>query len=68
MFKGFDQDGTEVYDTKEAVIERAKMLVKWDPDPNAKVMLHRKRIPLWLAHLVQGTFLEWIGYEELRDV
>lgn len=65
MFKGFDRDGAALYDTKEAAIERAKMLLRWDPDPESKIMVHRKRIPLWFAHLVRGTFLEWIGYKEL---
>ena len=66
MFKGLDEkDGAELYDTKEAAIERAKILKQWGDDPDARIMVHRKRIPLWFAHLVKETWLEWIGYEEV---
>ena len=66
MFVGLDtKDGAELYDTRDAAIERAKMMVQWGDDPEAKVMVHRTKIPLWLAHLVRGTRLEWIGYTEV---
>ncbi len=68
MFKGFDpSDGIALYDTKESAIERARMLKKWGPDPDSKIMIHRKKIPLWFAHLVQGTWFEKLAYEELKD-
>ena len=64
MFVGFDEkDGAPLYDSKEAAIERAKMMQKWY-DPDAKIMVLRTRFPLWLAHLVQETPLEWIAYKE----
>ena len=67
MFKGFDEkDGSALYDTKESAIERAKMLVAWSDDPNAKVWVQKEGIPLWLAHLVKDTPLEWIGYREAK--
>ena len=66
MFTGFsEKDGAALYDTKEAAIERAKMMRQWDNNPTAAIMVHRKRIPLWLAHLVRETPLEWIGYRKL---
>ena len=65
MFVGFDEkDGAPLYDSKEAAIERAKMMVKWT-DPDAKIIVHREYIPLWLAHLVRETPFEWVGYKEL---
>ena len=64
-FVGFDEkDGAALYDTKDAAIERAKQMQQWC-DPDAKILLHREWIPLWFAHLVQGTRLEWMGYKEL---
>lgn len=63
MFKGLDTDGAELYDTKEAAIERARMLVEWN-DPTAKIMIHRRGVPLWFAHLVQGTWFECLAYSE----
>jgi len=66
-FTGFDEkDGSALYDTKESAIERARMLKTWDPDPNTKIMVHRKSVPLWFAHLVRGTVLEWLAYTELK--
>lgn len=68
MFVGLDpKDGAALYDTKQAAIERAKMLVSWGSDPDAKIMIHRKYVPLWLAHLVQETSLEFIGYKQLES-
>ena len=65
MFVGFDvKDGAALYDTQASAIERAKVMIQWSDDPNAKVMVHRTKIPLWLAHLVRGTPFEWIGYKE----
>jgi hypothetical protein len=66
-FTGFDVDGSALYDTKEAAIERAKMLKAWDSDPDTKIMVHRKRVPLWFAHLVRETCFEWLAYKELKD-
>lgn len=67
MFTGFDKkDGAALYDTKESAIERAKMLKAWDDDPNIKILVHRKKVPLWFAHLVQGTWFEGLAYEELK--
>ena len=37
MFKGFDKDGEAPYDSKESALERAKMLIEWDPDPESKI-------------------------------
>ena len=65
MFVGFDEkDGAPLYDSKEAAIERAKMIQKWH-DPDARIIVHREYIPLWLAHLVRETPFEWVGYKEL---
>lgn len=65
MFIGFDEkDGAALYDTQEAAIERARQMIQWGDDPDAKVMVHRKWVPLWIAHLVQETSLEWVGYKE----
>jgi|HubBroStandDraft_3_1064219.scaffolds.fasta_scaffold2595296_1 hypothetical protein len=67
-FVGFDpKDGEPLYDTKEAAIERAKMMKKWDNDPDAKILVHKKGIPLWFAHLVQDTWFRGLAYTELRD-
>lgn len=68
MFTGFDEkDGAALFDTKESAIERARMLKKWDSDPGARIFIHRKRVPLWFAHLVQGTWFEGLAYTELKD-
>jgi hypothetical protein len=67
-FTRFDEkDGAALYDTKESAIERAKMLKAWDNDPNTKIFIHRKWVPLWFAHFVQDTPLQWIAYEELEE-
>lgn len=66
MFIGFDKNGDALYDTKESAIERAKMLKTWDSDPDTKIMIHRKNVPLRFAHLVRGTWLERLAYEELK--
>ena len=67
-FTRFDEkDGAPLYDTKEAAIERAKMMKTWGDDPNARIFVHRKQVPLWFAHLVQGTPFEWLAYKELKD-
>lgn len=66
-FTGFDpKDGEPLYDTKESAIERAKQMRQWDND-NSKIFIHRKRVPLWFAHLVQDTPLQFLGYTELKD-
>jgi hypothetical protein len=68
VFTGFDKkDGAALFDTKESAIERAKMLVQWGDDPAARIMVHRKRVPLWLAHLVRGTFLQRLAYREHNE-
>lgn len=67
-FKGFsEEDGEPLYDTREDAIVRAKQMREWDNAPTSKIMIHRKKIPLWLAHLVQNTPLDWIGYSELPE-
>ena len=63
MFTIFNED--DAYDTIDAAIERAKMLRNWG-DPNTRIFVHRKYVPLWFAHLVQGTWLEGLAYEELK--
>lgn len=64
-FKGFDpEDGEPLYDTKESAIERAKMLKTWN-DPEAKIFVQKKGVPLWFAHLVRETPLRFLAYTEL---
>lgn len=65
-FKRFDEKGDALYDTKESAIERAKMMKAWGNDPDAKIMLHRKSVPLWFAHLVRQTPFEWLAYTEVK--
>ena len=66
-FTGFDEeDGAPLYDTKEAAIERARMLKKWDSDPDTKIYIHKKQVPLWLAHIVRDTPLRFLAYTELK--
>ncbi len=66
-FCGFDpEDGAPLYDTKEAAIERTRQLIAWGNDPDAKIMVLRdKRFPLWLAHLLQGTWFEGLAYRQV---
>lgn len=67
MFTGFsEKDGEPLYDTKESAIERAKMMKAWDKDPDTKIFIHRKSVPLWFAHLVRDTPLRWLAYTELK--
>lgn len=66
-FTGFaEKDGAALFDTKESAIERAKMLKAWDSDPDTKIFVHHKRVPLWFAHLVRETPLQWLAYSELK--
>lgn len=66
-FSGFDEkDGEPLYDTKEAAIERARQIIAWGDDPDAKIRVHRKSVPLWFAHLVRDTWLYWLAYTELE--
>jgi len=68
-FKGFDpKDGADLYDTKEEAIARARMLIQWHGDPAIdKIMVHRKRVPLWVAHLFRAIGIDWIGYKEVQS-
>ena len=54
------------YETKEEAIERAKMIRAWSVDPDARIMVHRNWLPLWFAHLVRGTWFQWIAYTEIE--
>ena len=66
-FKGFDpKDGAPMYDTKESAIERAKQLVTWGGHPDAKILVHRKSVPLWFAHLVAETWFWRLAYTEWK--
>ena len=66
-FKGFDpKDGEPLYDTKEAAIERAKQMMAWGGDPDAKILVHRKGVPLWFAHLVAETWFWRLAYTEYK--
>jgi hypothetical protein len=66
-FTGFDEkDGEPLYDTKEAAIERAKMMKAWDSDPDTKIFIHRKGVPLWFAHLARDTWFQKLAYTELK--
>lgn len=65
-FKGLEDDGSEVYDTKEEALERVKMLRQWHGE-NLVIYVQRDWCPTWFARLFQNTPLDWIGYykEEL---
>lgn len=66
MFKGIDEsDGAELYSSKEEAIARARMRRDWDGDPDSKVMMQRSGVPLWFAHLVRETPLEFLAYREI---
>jgi hypothetical protein len=65
-FTGFDEkDGAPLYDTIESAIDRAKMLKDWNADPEAQIFIHRKKAPLWFAHLVRETPFQWLAYKKL---
>jgi hypothetical protein len=65
-FQGFDEkDGEPLYDTKEAAIERAKQMRTWSGEPDVQIWIHRKRVPLWFAHLIRNTPLRWLAYTRL---
>lgn len=67
-FTGFsEEDGEPSYDTRESAIERAKQMRTFGNNPRATIMVHRKWLPLWFAHLVKNTPLEFLGYEELSE-
>lgn len=40
-FSGWSENGEHTYDTKDAAIERAKQMRKWDNNPDAKIMVQR---------------------------
>ena len=66
-FKGFsEEDGEPLYDTKEAAIERAKQMIAWHGEPDTVIFVHRKHVPLWIAHMLQDTALQWLAYTELK--
>jgi hypothetical protein len=66
-FLGFsEEDGEPTYDTKEVAIERARQMIAWGGDPSDKIFVHRKGVPLWFAHLVCETPLQWLAYTELK--
>lgn len=65
-FVGFTEDGEATYDTQEAAIERAKMIREWSKEP-MKIFVHRKWVPLWFAHLVQNTRLDFLAYKEVEE-
>lgn len=68
MFIGFDEDGTALYDTKEAAIERAKQLVEHGGDPDAIIYVYREHIPRWFRDLVQGIpVLQLLAYKRLKE-
>jgi hypothetical protein len=67
-FSGWSDDGEATFDSKEAAIERAKMMREWECEPTARVMVQRfKWLPLWIIHLLQGTWLEKIAYYEVKE-
>lgn len=65
-FSGFNDGGEALYDTKDAAIERAKMMHAWDGNTNGKIMV-QKNIPLWFDHLIKGTWFERLAYYELKN-
>jgi len=66
-FSGFsEEDGEPTYDTKEAAIERARQMIAWQGEPGDVIFVHRKNVPLWFAHLVRETPLQWLAYTELK--
>ena len=52
--------------TKQEVIERAKILKMWN-DPTAQIKVQKDEIPLWFAHLVRGTWFEFLAYDTLGN-
>lgn len=66
MFSGFDEDGSACYNSKEAALERAKMIQAWNPEIKYLIFTQRDNVPLWFAHLVRGTMFEFLAYRELK--
>lgn len=66
-FSGFNEDGEPCYDSKEAAIERARQMAAFEGEPDQPIFIQRDWAPLWLAHLLQGTFLEFLCYEKLHS-
>lgn len=65
-FTGFDErDGAALYDTKEAAIQRARMLKQWN-EPDAEIWVQRKHFPTWLAHLIRDTWFRRLAYTRLE--
>lgn len=67
MFVGFDNDGEARYDSKEAAIERAKQIAQFKGYAGTDIVIQRAHVPLWFAHLVRETWLEWLAYEAYHD-
>lgn len=63
-FQGFDDDGSELYDTKEAAIERSMMLARFHGHKSIAVM--KQWAPLWMAHLSKGTWFEKLFYDDVK--
>ena len=64
MFVGFNKNGEDLYDTKEAAIDRAKMLIAHNGP--ADILVQKEEIPLWFAHLVKGTWFERFAYYRIK--
>lgn len=67
-FSGWSENGEPTYDTKDAAIERAKQMRKWDNNPDAKIMVQKyKWMPSWFMHIFKDTCLEKLVYYEVKD-
>lgn len=63
-FSGFDEEGNPKFDTKEDCIAWSREHLRLEGDPDAIIMIQRDWAPLWFAHLVQMTPLEFLAWYE----
>lgn len=62
MFKVVNETEVEIFDTKEAAIERMKAIAAWKNIKNTGVYIKRAWCPWWFAELVQATKWDWLAY------
>lgn len=64
MFLEIDEEGAEIYDSRETALERARMLAYLHG--GLKIMEQRRFAPNWLANLVRYTPLDFLAFVEVK--
>lgn len=60
MFLEIDDNGDEIYDSRESALERARMLARLHG--GLTILEQRRFAPNWFAHMVRGSWFEFFAY------